>query len=63
MVRALLDWLVPQTDHPGRTRDYSRLLSLLAVAWAAWWVLSMLPVAYPVLAGPVVLALLLAGIA
>jgi hypothetical protein len=26
MVRELLDWLAPPTDHPGRTRNYRRLI-------------------------------------
>lgn len=60
MVRELLDWLVPPTEYPGRTRTYHRLILLFGAVPAAGWLLSMLPLVYTVLVGLVGIALLLA---
>ena len=59
-VKALLAWLLPPLDLPGRKRDYSRVIWLFGGIPAAVWTLAALPIAYTALVLFIGLALLLA---
>ena len=59
-MRALLAWLLPPLDLPGRKRDYSRVIWIFGGGPATVWTLAALPVAYTALVLFVGGALLLA---
>ena len=56
-MKALLAWLLPPMDWPGRRRSYHRVLWLACIP-LGFWVLAALPVSYSLLVVFILAALL-----